>query len=428
MSKKHVVIVGGGFGGIYTARYLKPLIEKGLVDVTIINRNNYFLFTSLLHEVATGGLSPTSVVEPIREIFRHSHVRLVQDEVKSINPEKKEVTTTTTIIPYDYLVVSSGAETNYYGVSGAKENTFSLKNLSDAQILRKQLIDSCENGALTNDEEERKKILSCIIIGAGATGVELSAEILEFMHDTLCAYYSKCGFDKSHMKITLVSASPDVLPQFPPNLRKLALLELTKKGIHVMTSENVTEVEWGKVIFSNKSFITAGTIIWVAGVKPTSIDIFSSLNGIEKEKSGRLKIDQFLRVVDQKNASSQGSSSQDISSQKSSNIFSLGDVSGTAPMLAQVAAQQAKIVAKNIGASILDKPLIPFVFKQKGLLVSIGQWYAIGNIYGITMKGPFMWLIWRTVYLFNFHSWRKRVRIAIEWTINFFYPRDITEI
>ncbi|HEY4503590.1 MAG TPA: NAD(P)/FAD-dependent oxidoreductase [Candidatus Paceibacterota bacterium] len=425
MTKKHVVIVGGGFGGTYTAKYLKPLIKKNLIDVTIINRNNYFLFTSLLHEVATGGLSPTSVVEPIREIFRHSNVHFAQDEVESIDSVKKEVSTSTSIIPYDYLVFSSGSETNYYGVVGAKENTFGLKNLSDAQILRKQLIDSCENGALTNNEEEKKKLLSCIIIGAGATGVELSAEILEFMHHTLCSYYKICGLNKDHMKITLVSASPDVLPQFPPNLRELAKLELIEKGIRVMTNENVTEVQWRKVIFADKSFITAGTIVWVAGVKPTIIDIPNT----EREKSGRIKTDQFLRVTtNQEKTFAQNTSSQDSSSQKSSHIFSLGDVSGTAPMLAQVAVQQAKIVAKNISADIFNTPLTPFIFKQKGLLVSLGQWYAIGNIYGIIMKGPFMWLIWRTVYLFNFHSWRKRLKIGIEWTINFFYPRDITEI
>ena len=166
------------------------------------------------------------------------------------------------------------------------------------------------------------------------------------------------------------------------------------------------EVKPGKIIFKDNSYLEAGTIIWVAGVKPAPIE----LGTIEREKSGRIKIDEFLRIVNQPN------------------IFSLGDVSGTHPMLAQVASQQAKTVAHNIGATISASPLSPFVYREKGLLVSLGQWYAVGKIYGVVMKGPLMWFIWRGTYLFNFHSWRKRTKIVMEWIINFFYPRDITEV
>ncbi len=412
MDRKHVVIIGGGFGGTYTAKYLKPLVERDLIEITLINRTNYFLFTPLLHEVATGGLSSTSVVEPIREIFRHSNIHFIQDEVRSIDANQKQVSTMTTTIPYDYLVISSGAETNYYDVSGAKENTLALKDLRDAEIMRKQLIDVCEKGALTSDAEERRKILSCVIVGAGPTGVELAAEIIEFIHENLCAYYDKCTLSKDDVKVTLVSASPDVLPQFPLELRPLAYKELVRKGVHVITNECVIEVHPEKVIFADKSFIEAGTIIWVAGVKPISMKI----SGVEYEKSGRIKIDEFLRIKGSANSS-------DIFSC----MYSLGDVSGTAPMLAQVAAQQARIVAHNISASISQRPLAPFKFLEKGLLVSIGQWYAVGKIFGAVMKGPLMWLVWRIIYLFNFHSLRKRMKIAAEWTMSLFYPRDITK-
>ncbi len=409
MKQPHVVVIGSGFGGVYTVRHLKPLIMAGKVDVTIINPINYFLFTPLLHEVATGGLSPTSVVEPIREVFRHSNIRFIQDEVKHIDSEKKEVSTTKKTIYYDYLVVSSGAETNYYGVPGAEQNTFSLKNLNDAMAIRRQIIDVCEKGALEHDDSKKRKMLSCVVVGAGATGVELASEIIELMHSTLCSYYHLCGIVQSHMNIHLVAASPDVLPQFPMKLREIAHRELLIKGVQVTTNVQVTGVEPGKIIFKDGTFLEADTLIWVAGVKPKALEIA----GAEKEKSGRIKVDEFLRVV---------------STPPFSNIFSLGDVAGASPMLAQVAVQQGKVVARNIIALIENKPLTAFIFKEKGLLVSLGQWYAAGRIYGITMKGPFMWLIWRGVYLFNFLSWRKRVRIAAEWTINFFYPRDITRI
>lgn len=407
MKKAHVVIVGGGFGGVYTGRYLQRLIDEDKVDVTIINKTNYFLFTPLLHEVATGGLSPTSVVEPIREIFRHECVHFIQDEVSAVDFDQKQVRTSMRTIGYDFLVISSGAETNYYGTIGAEMNTLTLKNLSDALAIRKIIIDTCEKAAHIADEEERKRMLSIVVVGGGATGVELSAEIVEFMQETLVSYYSNtCHLRKSDIQVTVVAASPELLPPFPPELRTIAKNELIRKGIRVMTGETVTEVKQNRIIFADKSFIDAGTIIWVAGVKPVSPNI----PGVEKEKNGRIKIDEFLRVANHPE------------------VFCLGDTGGTAPMLAQVASQQGKTVAENIGATINATPLVPFKFFEKGLLVSLGQWYAAGKIFGVTLKGPIMWWIWRTIYLFNFHSWRKRFKIAVEWTVNLLYPRDITEV
>lgn len=407
MKKIHVVIVGGGFGGIYVAKHLKYLAQEGILDITIINRTNYFLFTPLLHEVATGGLSPTSVVEPIREIFRNCPVEFVQDEVTTIDSTKKEVGTKTHIFAYDYLVISSGADTNYYGIDGAERNTFSLKNLGDALALRRHIIMSCEKGALTNDEEEKKKLLSCIVVGAGATGVELAAEIIEFMKETLCSYYHGCNMDKSHMSVHLVAASPDLLSQFPEKLREIAKKELEHDGVNVMTNMKVTKVEQGKIVFADGSSIEGNTIVWVAGVRPSYVEI----PGIEKdEKSKRIKVDEYLRAMG------------------AGGIFAIGDSSGTFPMLAQVAVQQGKNVATNIINSIDGTVMEPFKFKQKGLLVSLGQWYATGEIFGLTLKGPFMWWLWRTIYLFNFHSWRKRIKIASEWTVNLFYPRDISQL
>ncbi len=404
MNKIKIIIVGGGFGGVYTAKYLKPLIKSGFAEVTIINKDNYFLFTPLLHEVATGGLSSTSVVEPIEEILRGMGVNFIQDEVISISTNRKEIATGTKTLSYDYLVISSGAETNYYGTPGARENTFTLKSLSDAISIRRTLLDNCRKASTMKDEDEKTKTLSSIIVGGGPTGVELAAELIEFMHETLCSYYKMCGFSKNHMKVNLVAASKDILPQFPIKLQSIAHKELLNKGVNVMVDTAVTSVESGKITLKNGNSIVANTIIWVAGVKPK----LPNMEGVELEKSGRIKIDEYLRVKE--------------------DIFALGDVSGTLPMLAQVAVQQGRNVAHNIILTVSDKPLIPFKFTEKGLLVSLGQWYAAGKIFGITLKGPMMWWLWRTIYLFNFHSWRNRVKIATEWTINLFSPRDITEV
>ncbi len=369
MKKLQIVIIGAGFGGTVTAKNLKKIIESGRADVTIINPGNYFVFHPLLHEVATCELSPDAVLEPIKKFLRHSSVSIIRDRAERVDPLNKHVYLSSGSIAYDYLVISSGSETNYYGIPGAKEHTLTLKDLDDAVKIKNRLLEVHE---------------SCVIVGAGATGVELAGEIAEF---------------KKGMRISLVSASPDVLSQFPVELRVIAHEHLLKKGIHVMTNETVVEIKSGKIIFSDKSFIEAELIIWVAGVKPLTIEI----PGIEREKNGRFKVDEFLRITH--------------------DIFSLGDVAGTSPMLAQVAVQQGVVVAKNIIATLSGEEFIPFKFKEKGLLVSLGHWFAVGKIFGVVLKGPVMWWIWRTVYLFNFHSWSKRFEIAWEWTLNIFNPR-----
>jgi NADH:ubiquinone reductase (H+-translocating) len=413
MNVPHIVIIGGGFGGVYTARFLEPLVRKGLADVTIVSRNNYFLFTPLLHEVATGALSPNSVTEPIREIFRGDNVHFIQAEVKTIDTEKKSIKTSLGQISYDYLVVGSGASTNYYGIPGAEKYSLQLKDLQDAVNIRNAIIKACEKAAATTDIEERRRLLSVAIVGGGATGVELATELVEFMKKTLCSYYHHACFDQGDMTVNLIATSTEVLPMFPPKIRTIALDELKKAGVVTHLGMMVNEVmnhelKVKDVAAGTDSVMHAQTIIWVAGVAASTWEIPNT----EKERGNRIKIDELLRVVGHPE------------------IFSIGDTSGTLPMLAQVASQQARALARNIAAVIEKKPahMKPFVYKPKGMLISLGQWSAAGEIYGHTFKGPLMWWMWRTIYLFNFHSWKKRFRIAAEWTMDIFSPRDISTL
>ena len=418
---KKVVIIGGGFGGAYTARYLEPLARSGEVEVTLVNRTNYFLFTPLLHEVATGALTPMSVTEPIREVLRGSPIRFIEAEVKKIDSAKREIflqeiknsqssTLAEVTLPYDYLVVSSGADTNFYNVKGAKEHSLTLKGLTSALDIRSRIVQTCEQALQATDKQTREILLSFVIVGGGPTGVELAAEMVEFLHDTLCIYYRKAGLKKEEVKVTLVATSPDLVPMFPPAMRQIALNHLVKKRVTVKTATTVVEVTANSVLLQDGSKICSGTTIWVAGVAPSMLEI----PGAERLPNGRVKIDECLRVVGQQGA-----------------IFALGDVSAAEkplPMLAQVAVQQAKALAANITSAVRGKELTPFIYHEKGLLMSLGQWYATGHFFGLTFKGGLMWWLWRTIYLFNFHSWRKRFKIAAEWTVNLFYPRDITSI
>ncbi len=401
-NKTKIVIVGGGFGGVYTAGRLRKLFDRDEIEIILINRSNFFLFTPLLHEVATGGLSPTSIVEPIREVFRGTCINFVEDEVIEIDQQKKMVTTSHTTYSYDYLVVATGADTNYFGTPGAKENCFTLKSLHDAVALRNHILQTCEQAIKTGN----KDMLAVGIVGAGPTGVELAAEYAEYMHLTIKNYYGNSDFSEADVKINLITATADVISQFPVKMRSLAAERLQKLGIKVLANKVVTKVEPNTLTFKDGSELKSHTLVWVAGVAPT----LSEIKGLAVGPKGRLEVDASLR------------SSNDAFT------FALGDASGTFPMLAQVAVQQSKVVARNIYL-LIRKPsskLSTFEFTPKGLLISIGQWYAIGNFFGITISGRIMWWIWRTVYLFNFLSWRKRLEIAGEWTVNTFYPRDIT--
>lgn len=404
MNTTKVAIVGGGFGGVYTARFLEKLVDGNQIEITLFNSSDYFLFTPLLHEVATGGLHPVHVVEPLREIFRKSRVHFVEDTIVSINEATKELRTKTCTFSYDYLVLAHGATTNYYGIKGAEENTFKLKDLRDAILLRNRIIESFEQAVKTRNKEEQKKLLSCTIVGGGATGVELATEIAEYMKKTLASYYVKDGFTADEIQITLITATTELIPQFPPRMRKDAEKAMHENNIKVITNGKVTSIEPGKLTFDTGTTLESHTIIWVAGVTPNTLDV----PHLEKAPSKRIVINEFLQ------------------SSKDPHIFALGDASGTLPMLAQVASRQAEVVAHNIVSHLLNKPLIPFAFKQRGLLISLGQWNAAGEIFGIHLTGPLMWWLWRTIYLFNFHSWRKRCAIAFEWTMNLFSPRDIT--
>lgn len=404
-----IVVIGAGFGGIYTINHLKSYIADGNVEVIIINKTNYFQFTPLLHEVATGGLTPTSVVEPIREIFRGVPIHCVQASVIRINTQAKQVQTDTDTYAYDFVVVSTGADTNFYAVPGAQEHSLVLKNVTEALAIRRRIIALCEQATSITDREKRKKILSFVVVGAGATGVELVVEIAEFVREILSSYH-ECALITEDASVVLVS-NGDLLSYFSPQVRSIARKSLEKQGVTIKTHTAVTSVFEDHLMCGDVR-INASLLVWTAGVKPVVV------LGIPPESihtSGRIIVTPQLHIP------------------TDDSVFVVGDVAAQLdqvtqeplPMLAQVATKQAVLVARNIINSIEHKPLESFTYHSAGTLISLGQWNAVGVIGRYAISGAFTWWLWRTVYLFKFTSFRKQVKIAIEWTINIFYPRDI---
>ena len=435
MLKPHIVILGAGFGGTYLAKKLLPHVKKGRIDVTIVNRTNYFLFTPLLHEVATGSLSPTSVAEPLREIFHGTGVRIAQGTVESIDRTGKVVKLSghsrECIIPYDYLVIATGAETNYYGIPGAEKFAYPLKDLRDAARIRSRVIDAFEQAMLTADATERAALLSFVVVGGGATGVETAAELADLIQGMVRRYYSHtkdCDpADSRHYKpeeprVVLIHTGPQVLQMFKPSLRAAAEKRLRESGVMLQLESTVTEVTNVGIKLSSGMMIPSHTIIWAAGVKA----IIPHFDGDQPALiGGRLAVDEYFRVNGDKH------------------IFALGDAAGyvdreilaadptktvTLPMLAQVASAESAAVARNLVASIREIQLSPFRYRSKGAMVSVGQWFALGEIFSLNIAGRLTWWMWRTAYLFKFASWKKRLRIAFEWTLELFYPRDITKL
>lgn len=323
------------------------------------------------------------------------------------------------------MIISAGAETNYYGIQGASENALPLKNLEDALKIRNRIIDSFERATLFPDPEKRKKILSFTVVGGGATGVEFAGELAQLLHSLTERYYrcpqgkieekiSKLDKDCIEYSVRLVHAGKELLEMFPPKLRKAAHERLTKLGIDIHLECKVEGVEQDRIIISGQDF-DSNTTIWTAGVKPNKIR-FSGF--VPEYNADRLLVDEDFLI------------------KKTSNIFALGDVAyyenkenqKALPMLAQVAVGEAKIIAKNILLSLEGREMLSFKYKSKGSMVSVGQWFAIGFIKGISISGRLTWWLWRTVYLFKFASWKKRLRIAFEWSMDIIFPREITRI
>ena len=440
MIKPHILILGAGFGGMYVARNLASQVKKGKIDVTLVNETNYFLFTPLLHEVATGALAPQSVAEPLREIFAGTGVRICQGTVMSIDQTKRSVTVLGDVngddihhrvkheISYDFLVIATGATTNYYNIPGADIHTYPLKTLADAAEIRRRVIDSFEEAVMCTDPIVRTRLLSFVVVGGGPTGIEIVSELAELIKGIVKRYYhdTKCRPDEAgscgpeEPTLTLIHAGAELLQQFSPSLRIAARNQLEKEGVAIHVGSAVTSVSPRGIELSNNTTVSASMIIWAAGVTPS----IPQFEGQQPALIGnRLAVDEYFRLAGDER------------------VFVLGDVAGyidsihtttekpmTLPMLAQVAVGQAKAVAGNIRASIKGKKLCAFTYHSKGSMVSIGQWFAIGQIAGMKISGRLTWWLWRTIYLFKFISWKKRLHIVIDWTLDMFYPRDITKL
>ncbi len=413
--QKRIVVLGAGFGGVYAIRRLHRRFHGDpSVRMTLVSRENYFLFTPLLHEVATGGLTPGTIVEPLRQVLGCGDTELRYEDVRRVRIIDKVVETSSGEIPFDVLLIALGAETNFYNVSGAEQYARTLKSLPDAIDFKRKIIAAFESASRTTDEHQRERLLHFVIVGGGATGVELAAELQEFAAGSLFPAYRR-ALGSTRPTVVLLQQAGELLLPFSPAIRKKALSVLCKKGVNVRLRTAVTAVDADGVLLGSGERIDASVVVWVAGVRPSPL-VFDV--AVAREKNGRIITDAAFRVGGRED------------------IFAIGDIAavpaftgtGTLPQFAQVAVAEARHAADNLRRAALGESSRPFVYHHVGHLVSLGQWMAAAEIGPFRFWGHFAWWLWRTIYLTKFISTRKKFSIALQWTINLFSSRDIAQM
>lgn len=395
-NSKKVVIVGGGFGGISVAKSLKGTD----LDVTIVDKRNHHLFQPLLYQVATAALSPGDVAVPIRSIFSSSkNVRTILGEVTAIDKDNKTLHfKDRSILNYDYLVLASGSQYNYFGNDEWKDYAPGLKSVDDAINIRQRILYSLEIADQLESDEDKEPYLTYAVIGAGPTGVEMAGAIAEIAKRNMMRDYEYINPDKT--RIFLIEAGPKVLNGYPDSLSDKAQRDLEDMGVTVLLSQPVTEVTENSVTAGDTTIYTPN-IIWAAGVE--SSPVLDSLS-VEQDKMGRVLV------------------RDDLSVENYPELFVIGDAAHAEdewgeplPALAPVALQQGKYVGKRIKNSVSGKETSPFNYTDKGKMATIGRAKAVANIKGFKFGGVAAWLLWSLIHIFFLIGFRNRFRVFAEW-------------
>ena len=406
MSRPRVVIAGAGFGGLTCARALK----HAHVDVLLLDRNNYHLFTPLLYQVATALLDPGEVARPVRELIRPLHnADFRQAEITGVDLEAKHVMTDHGPVPYDFLVLAMGAQSDYFGNPSLRENTFALKDLGEGLAVRNHVLSRLEQSRWEEDAAKRRAMLTFAVVGGGPTGVEMAGAISELVRLVLRKDYR--DLDLSEVRVVLVEAAAHVLAPFAPPLREAARRSLEAKGIELMLGAKVEAVTAGCVRLAGGRELAAGTVIWTAGVRAADL---GQAPGVQLARQSRVRVEGSLQVPGHPE------------------VFAIGDVSGASegdaalPMLIPVAMQAGRHAARSIGAMAEGGAATVFSYRDPGIMATIGRNSAVAQLGRVRLSGFPGWVMWLGVHLVNVISFRSRVLVLVNWAWDYlFYDRPI---
>lgn len=406
MPQQHkVLILGGGFGGLNAAQKLK----RAPVQVTLLDRRNFHLFQPLLYQVATGSLSPGEISAPLRGVLsRQKNALVLLGEAVDIDPDAKRVTLRdAAALQYDSLIVSTGSKTSYYGHDSWRQYAPSLKTIEEATAIRHKILFAFERAERASSEEEARNWLSFVIIGAGATGLELAGALAEIANETLKNDFRR--INPKDARIVLMEGGNRVLPPYPPDLSEKAEKLVTKLGVEVMKGVMAVDVDSDGVTFKrgdSTGKLAAKTVLWAGGVMTTSFGKkLAERTHAETDRHGRIQVKPDLTVPNYPG------------------IFVVGDLAAAhgkdgkpLPGVAQVAMQGGAYAAKAIRARLEGKrDLPPFHYFDKGELAVIGRAAAVANIFGLHLSGLIAWLIWLFVHVMYIVEFQNRVLVFIQW-------------
>jgi len=412
---KRILILGGGFGGLHLVRRLERRLRRGEVQVTLVDRSNYSLFTPLLYQVATGELPPHAIAYPLRVPLAQAGMRFLRTEVEAIDLDQRVVHTADGELAYDVVVVLLGSVTNDYGIPGVREHALVVKWLEDGRALRHRILSTFEEAALHDDPAERRRLLSFAIVGAGPVGVELAASMRDLMDHTLRGIYPTIDF-RTEPSITLIDGADRAIPQMDERLSRIAARRLEQLGVRLVFRTLVSEITGDTVRTRDGKTIPAHTTIWAGGIRTNPV--VAALD-LPHAKDGRLIVDAFFRAGGHDDVLAFGDAA------------AMDDGGKPLPQLAQVAVLQAPAAAANLARLIRGEPLLPYRHKRKGDLVALGRTSAgaeFARPVHIVLSGLPAWTVWRTNYLMQLVGARNRGTLLAEWLLSFFSRRIVADI
>ncbi len=399
ITKPRVVIVGAGFGGLKAARGLR----NAPVEVTVIDRNNHHLFQPLLYQVATAGLSPADITAPIRGILRkQANTSVILAEVTGVDLQEQRVLIHDKAVPYDYLILATGARHSYFGHDDWEPFAPGLKTITDATTLRRNILLAFEAAEIETDPDKRRALLTFVLVGAGPTGVEMAGAIAELAHRALASNFRH--IDPASACIILVEAGPRILATFPEKLARKAHKELKRLGVEVRTGVAVEHIDADGVMIGSEP-LASKTVIWTAGV---TASLAGKWLGTEIDRAGRVKV------------------LPDMSVHGYANVFVIGDTAFMAqggkplPGVAQVAMQQgtyvASIISQRVESGHTDNHIVaPFHYHDKGNLATVGRSFGVVDIGRVEFTGFISWLTWLAVHIFFLIGFRNRFLVMFQW-------------
>jgi NADH dehydrogenase len=413
--KPRILILGGGFGGMYAAlEFERALAEGADIEVTLVNRDNYFLFTPMLHEVAASDLDITNIVSPIRKLLRR--VTFFHGDIESIDLVHHRVGLShgheehCHSLPYDYLVLALGSTTNFFNIPGLADRALTMKSLDDAIFLRNRLIANLEEADFECSAHLRAPLLNFVVAGGGFAGVETIAAMNDFLREAV-RFFPHLREDM--LRIILVNSGKIILPELGEKLGTYAQRKLMDQQVEIHSNCKVTAVTDRDVTLSNGTTVTTNTLVWTAGICPNSL-----MDTLPCTKSrGRVLVNEYLEVPEWPG------------------VWAFGDCAlvpdlktgESHPPTAQHALREGKLAARNILATVRGDEMKPFLYSTIGLLAPIGKRTGVANILGVNFSGFIAWWLWRTIYLLKLPRFEKKVLVALDWTLDLLFSKDLVQ-